>query len=66
MEGSRDRENVEKELKPIRYQSETYSKVTRVINRVMSLVCGMLTSIRNAEKRSASTVWTRKLTKKVW
>ena len=34
MEGSRDRENVEKELKPIKYQSETYSKVTRVINRV--------------------------------
>lgn len=34
MEGSRDLENVEKELKPIRYQSETYSKVTSVINRV--------------------------------
>ena len=34
MEGSRDPENVEKELKPIRYQSETYSKVTSVINRV--------------------------------
>ena len=34
MEGSRDLENVEKELKLIRYQSETYSKVTSVINRV--------------------------------
>lgn len=34
MEGSRGLENVEKELKPIRYQSEIYSKVTSVINRV--------------------------------
>ena len=34
MEGSRDLENVERELKPIRYQSETYSKVTSIINRV--------------------------------
>lgn len=34
MEGSRDLENVEKELKPIRYQSEKYSKVTSVINMV--------------------------------
>jgi len=34
MEGSRGLENVEIELKSIRYQSETYSKVTSVINRV--------------------------------
>lgn len=34
MESSRDLENMEKELKPIRYHSETYIKLTSVINRV--------------------------------
>ena len=33
MEGSRDLESVAKELKPIMYQTVTYSKVTSVINR---------------------------------